>query len=382
MGALTARISVSILSREEHEVFNNKMQQDAQEMLRYCLTSLHETLLEALPAVQTTPTMQDIDAHIPFGKLATRKRKLPQTRNRKCKVSRTSWRKSASSTKVTDFFCSTSSSATSKVGRKTKAVGQVLNENLDFVKEIFQGKLVSQIRCYECDSHTRRAEAFLDVSLAVSSSGLPGFAVDDSTPMTPHSSRMMAREMSFVGPFSLSWVLSQFCLREKLQGDNKYHCEGCGHLVEAERSVMFGHLPLVMTLHLNRFSTHSMEWMSLGSLATVNKVGGNLAVPLVLQFSSWCTEDCIRREERYHLIAVVFHTGNSCSTGHYTACVRGKECKLGGSPAVADWIKTDTHWVEFDDEVVTVISQDELLDKLSPLTPSTAYMLFYCANGD
>ena len=379
--------------REEHDVFDNKMQQDAQEMLRYCLTSLHETLLETLsslppwPAVPTTPTPQegsDVDAHIPFGELATRKRKLPLERKSRCKISRTLRRKSASSTKVTDFFYSTLS-ATSEVERKKVTVKgqvpQVSNEGLDFVKEIFQGELVSQIRCYECDSRTRRTEPFLDVSLAVSSCGLPGFTVDDSTPMTPHSSRMAAREMSFVGPFSLSRVLSQFCLREKLRGENKYRCEVCGHLVEAERSVMFGHLPLVITLHLNRFSTHSMEWMSLGSLAMVNKVGGNLAIPLVLQFSSWCTEDCVRREDLYHLIAVVFHTGSSCSTGHYTACVRGKECRLSRSPAVTDWIKTDTHWVEFDDEVVAVISQEELLDKLSPLTPSTAYMLFYSVGG-
>lgn len=371
------------------------MQQDAQEMLRYFLTNLHETLLEALsslpprPEAPTSPTMQEglgkdaINVAASLGKLATRKRKLPQERKDRCKVSKTLRRKSASSTKVTDYF----HSATSVEDEEAVALAVrdhkprlSMNEDLDFVKDIFQGELISQTRCYECDSHSRRTEAFLDVSLAVSSPGFPGFPVDDSAIATPHSSssRTLAREMSFVGPFSLSRVLSQFCLREKLRGDNKYHCEGCGHLAEAERSVMFGRLPLVMTLHLNRFATHSMHWTSSGSLA-VNKIGGNVAVPLATQFTAWCTEDCIRRDELYHLIAVVFHTGSSCSTGHYTACVRGKECRVSSSPA--DWIRADTDWVEFDDELVTLISQEELMDRLSPLTPTTAYILFYSVGG-
>jgi ubiquitin C-terminal hydrolase len=360
-------------------------------MLRFVLTSLHETLLEALsslpppPVVVTTPTATPMEEGRDVSKLATRKRKLSLAGKHRCKVSKTTRRKSASSTKVTDFFTASAVSSTpSSLKMEDKeTVGstalnkKLLSSNFDFVKDIFQGELVSQTRCYECDGLTRRAEAFLDVSLAVSSQpGFPGFPVDDSTPSTPNGGRTLARDTSFVGPFSLSHVLSQFCLREKLRGDNKYRCEECGHLAEAERSVLFSHLPLVMTLHLNRFATHAMYWMSAAAL-TVNKVGGNLAVPLVLRFSSWCTEECGRRGEAYHLIAVVFHTGSSCSTGHYTACVRGKECQVGTSTAMADWIKTDTHWVEFDDELVTVISQEELLDRLSPLTPSTAYILFY-----
>lgn len=389
-------------------MFDNKMQQDAQEMLRYFLTSLHEILLDTLrslppcPVVETTPTapkttptatlqeerdaMEVADADT-LSNLATRKRKLQQDRTGRTgrsKVSKTLRRKSASSSKVTDYFRSTSAPADNVEFKDTKEVMEVtpkpqlsVDENLDFVKHIFQGELVSQIRCYECDSFTRRTEPFLDVSLAVSSPGLPGFAVDSTPTKTHNAHRTLARESSFVGPFSLSWVLSQFCLRERLRGDNKYLCERCGHLAEAERSVMFGHLPLVMTLHLNRFATRSVHWMSSGGGLAVNKVGGNVAVPLTLCFSAWCTEDCSRRDELYHLVAVVFHTGSSCSTGHYTACVRGKECQIDASPVVSEWIGTGTNWVEFDDEVVTLITQETLMDMLSPLTPSTAYILFY-----
>ena len=81
----------------------------------------------------------------------------------------------------------------------------------------------------------------------------------------------------------------------------------------------------------------------------------------------------------YQLFAVVFHMGSSCSSGHYTVSVRARECRMV-SPALSEQVKGDSDWVEFDDEVVEVVSQEELMAKLSPLTPSTAYILFYSIN--
>ena len=371
------------LCREEHQVFDNKMQQDAQEMLRFFLTSLHETIQKLITSNAVFPTLANrqesshVDAQAPVSKLASRKRKLLQEVQPSPK---TVWRRSKCSKKVTDFFCSASPDGSGECHMTNVEESDepttslpLPHEELDFVKEMFQGALVSEIRCYECDGRTRRTEAFLDVSLAVSNCSLPGFPAN-TTPLKGHD--LPPHSASHVGPFSLSWTLSQFCLREKLSGDNKYCCERCGHLTEAERSVMFGRLPSVMTLHLNRFATHNLHGICSG--LAVNKVGGNVAIPLSLKFSAWCTEDCVRRDHIYHLIAVVFHTGDSCSSGHYTASVRGKECRgRGTSPALTKWIKTDRHWVCFDDELVQVITQEDLITKLSPLTASSAYILLY-----
>lgn len=260
--------------------------------------------------------------------------------------------------------------------------------HLLFITEMFQGELVSQIHCYECDNLTRRAEPFLDVSVPVFCQSLPGFPAS-STPINgePKDNRTDLyhngnSNKGLVGPFSLSWALSQFCYREKLYGENKYSCENCRHLVEAEKTVLFGHLPLVMTIHLNRFATR----ISYGMLSSISvrKIGGNIAVPTSLCFSAWCTRDCPGRDKMYHLFAVVFHMGSSCSSGHYTACVRERECQDLFPPFVDSKRAhgESGSWFYFDDEVVEVLTMEEVLDMLSPLTPSsqTAYILFYTIN--
>lgn len=378
--------------REEHVIFDNKMQQDAQEMLRYLLTSLHDTALALQPSADLAPPISDgsqesdcavsnNDDTVSFGGNASRKRKLLHLRSNRCKVSKTFGKSSPSCMKLTRFFASSNNPTSTEVPDNTKRKVKSQPSRKDSVKDIFEGELVSQTRCYECDSCTRRTELFLDISLAVSSQNLPGFACC-STPekanqeSPSHGARGRDyNRISDVGPFSLSWAISQFCLRENLSGENKYYCEECGHLVEAERSIMFGHLPVVMTFHLNRFTTHSLH--GLYSVLSVSKIGGNIAVPLTLSFSTWCTQECQRKDQIYHLFAVVFHTGSSCSSGHYTSCVRGRECRSVAGPDIAKCVENDSDWVHFDDELVELITQQDLMDMLSPLTSSTAYILFY-----
>ena len=387
-------------------------------MLRFLLTSLHETVqlvLDALPPPPPVtlprenspenPIIIDEDAPTTTNKSLSRKRKHTQNGRNGQKFAKTNGR--GSDSKLTDFFpslavsngsgCPTSDpvpSSVQQVVRGSEGEGKekhldgsthsMRGEKVDFVKDMFEGELVSETRCYECDNSTRRTEPFFDVSLAVSSHNLPGFP-DCPTPIKDgnagNSTRVgLGKDYSgstVVGPFSLSWAISQFCFREKLGGENKYSCERCGHLVEAERSLLFGHLPQVMTFHLNRFEMQCM-YGGLYSGLSVNKIGGNISIPLTLCLSAWCTEDCARRKAVYQLFAAVFHTGSSCTSGHYTACVRGRECRAIGSQAAAEWIRDDRNWVEFDDEVVEVLTQQELMDRLSPLTPSTAYILFYC----
>ncbi len=41
---------------------------------------------------------------------------------------------------------------------------------------------------------------------------------------------------------------------ERLSGDNKYNCEKCGHLVEAERSITYQKMPNVLSIQINRFA--------------------------------------------------------------------------------------------------------------------------------
>ena len=409
----------SFLRRQENGLFDNKMQQDAQEMLHFLLNRLQTA---AQLELVTTPTKVISDSPplckraagdhsaITLGKDTTpsplsattntgstsRKRFISREGNKVRKRLRSSAGKQTVS--LTDYYTIAGTSTKTHLTSTTKAVKNsgktdqrvgkepMGRKNLQFITSMFQGELISQIHCYECDNLTRRAEPFLGVSVPVSSQSLPGF-LQSCAPVKeePKAGTGFCRNKNsskgLVGPFSLSWALSQFCYREKLSGNNKYNCEECVHLVEAEKTLLFGHLPLVMTIHLNRFATHTSHGVLAG--VSVSKIRGNIAVPTSLCFSTWCTPDCHNRNKMYHLFAVVFHTGSSCSSGHYTACVRGREC-IDLLPPFVDGkvIHEKGSWFYFDDEVVEILTTEELLNMLSPLTPSalTAYILFYTIN--
>lgn len=231
--------------------------------------------------------------------------------------------------------------------------------------KLFQGSLVYRTACVECERFTEGMESFLDVSIPVVASH--GFSLfgQQSSPVKN------AEFPSTVGPYSLSWGLSQFAKHEKLQSNNKYWCENCLHLVEAERSILFSKLPPILTIHLNRFSMQSASIFS-----KVGKIMGNIATPMSLCLSPWCTPSCPNRFHMYTLFAIVFHTGSSCHGGHYTACVKAKNCH---SSKCIDEQPKSGDWVVFDDDHVVYITQAKLLDMLSPLStsPATAYILFY-----
>ena len=42
--------------------------------------------------------------------------------------------------------------------------------------------------------------------------------------------------------------------KEKLRDNNKYRCDKCVRLVEAERSLQYPQTPPVLTVHLKRFA--------------------------------------------------------------------------------------------------------------------------------
>ena len=379
-------------SREENPLFDNKLQQDAQEMLRFMLTNLQETFASAtksssslqshnpLRGSELSPHLEVIDVDSYCTQLpANRKRKLPFTDSPARKPSKViKLNKRMTNKKVTEYFSFLKGKSKHVPNNNCKLQSKTDNKSSvrDFIADCFQGELAYQMRCYECDSYTRRTEPFLDVSVPVTNSAdvLPGFPIGAS----PRKPAVMCGTSLDVGPYSLSWALSQFALREKLKGDNKYFCDECGHFVEAERSVLFSHLSSVMTIHLNRFATHMWGF---SSAVTVNKVGGNLAVPLSLSFKPWCTNDCTGKDTVYQLFAVVFHSGSSCSSGHYTACVRGKECRQL-APHEAKEQFDNSGWIYFDDDQLDYINQSELLEMISPLSnnASTAYILFYTCN--
>ena len=360
-------------------MFVGHMQQDAQEVLRFLLTSIQETCSELASSAtpgSIPPSSRQIlasDGWDDVPTLARKKCKLKGTGFTRRRANSMKPRKKQKLTAYHSLFGTADRKCSSDcaVPFSPKIQNGIVSDKLwsrkcDLIQETFQGMLAYQTRCFECDSCVSRTEAFLDVSLPVGSAGLSGFPAC-CAPEEPVVGNPA------VGPFSLSWALSQFAQHERLEAGNKYWCDRCGHLGEAERSVLFASLPPVVTIHLNRFTTQAWGFLS---AVNVRKVGGNIAIPATLRFKPWCLDTCTNKDRVYHLFAVVFHYGSTCRSGHYTTCVRAQECFPMQTQSN---VKGDGIWFYFDDDRVEGVSQSELLDMLSPLSSGsrTAYILFY-----
>merc|ERR1719253_2055728 len=92
-----------------------------------------------------------------------------------------------------------------------------------WVHDIFQGYLVNQTKCLCCENVTVRGEAFLDLSVDIER----------------HT--------------SIAECLRTFESTELLTAGNKFFCDMCGCLQEAEKRLRIYQLPSVLTLHLKRF---------------------------------------------------------------------------------------------------------------------------------
>ena len=95
--------------------------------------------------------------------------------------------------------------------------------NTGWVHELFEGTLTSETRCLTCENTSQRDEAFLDLS------------VD----LDQHS--------------SVTSCLRKFSEEEMLCERNKFHCDNCGGLQEAEKRMKIKRLPKILALHLKRF---------------------------------------------------------------------------------------------------------------------------------
>lgn len=91
------------------------------------------------------------------------------------------------------------------------------------VTELYQGNVLSYVRCRECDRESRSPQTFLDLALVVKDCQTLGDALD------------------------------QYLSPELMEGDNAYMCDGCKRRCPAERGTKLQKLPYILTLVLKRF---------------------------------------------------------------------------------------------------------------------------------
>ncbi|CCG83782.1 protein of unknown function [Taphrina deformans PYCC 5710] len=194
-----------------------------------------------------------------------------------------------------------------------------------FVHSIFEGTLASEVRCLTCENVTSRDESFLDLSLDI----------EENT--------------------SVSACMRAFSASEFLREKNKFFCEQCNGLQEAERRMKIRRLPRVLALHLKRFKFEQeiqrhVKLQHVVRYETTLRLGNT-------------TDDASDPDRLYELYAVVVHLGGASYHGHYIACVRTDH--LG--------------WILFDDEHVERIPESVVMRFVGGEDSGTAcaYVLFY-----
>ena len=205
------------------------------------------------------------------------------------------------------------------------------------IKDIFEGALQFNTTCLTCEEYCTRNDQFLNLTVPV----------------------MSCDQQGRCGLISIYHALNIATSMDWLTADNKYWCSGCGHLTEGRRDTLLSRLPSIMILHINRFIATPTNY----SRVQIHKTLGNIALPLIMSFKQWTTPTCNHRDDPYQLFALVIHTGTSCRSGHYTAI-----------------INTGEKWAWFDDDSVTLVSHDFVInDLLHPLSTSdcTPYIVFY-----
>mmetsp|Transcript_4642 Transcript_4642/g.8008 ORF Transcript_4642/g.8008 Transcript_4642/m.8008 type:complete len:352 (-) Transcript_4642:104-1159(-) len=198
-----------------------------------------------------------------------------------------------------------------------------------WIHEIFQGKLVNETRCLHCETVTCREEVFMDLSLEIEQNS------------------------------SLTSCLRNFSAMETLNCDDKFFCDHCCCLQEAQKRMLIKEAPPCLILHLKRFKY-------VESQGRMRKLMYRVVFPLELKLSN-TTADAFGADTTYSLRAVVVHVGSGPHHGHYISL-----------------IKSFNQWVFFDDENVELITESQVQttfgstqENMQSNNMDHGYILFY-----
>eukprot|EP00271_Cylindrocystis_brebissonii_P010888 TRINITY_DN27341_c0_g1_i1.p1 TRINITY_DN27341_c0_g1~~TRINITY_DN27341_c0_g1_i1.p1 ORF type:complete len:388 (+),score=100.49 TRINITY_DN27341_c0_g1_i1:607-1770(+) len=196
-----------------------------------------------------------------------------------------------------------------------------------WVHEIFQGTLTNETRCLCCETVTARDETFLDLSLDIEQNS------------------------------SVTSCLRNFSSTETLNAADKFFCDKCCSLQEAQKRMKVKEAPRVLALHLKRFKY-------IEQLGRYKKLSYRVVFPLELKLCN-VVEGSAGTDLSYSLFAVVVHVGSGPNHGHYVSLV-----------------KSHNHWIYFDDENVEPIDESAVqtfFGSSHEFTNNTdhGYILFY-----
>ncbi|CAG5125310.1 unnamed protein product, partial [Candidula unifasciata] len=250
---------------------------------------------------------------------------------------------------------------------KTSKPRKVKNIKYDsIISQTFDGKILSSVRCLNCETVSTTKETFQDLSLPIPSkdhlymlhSGHPlagGVNPPKGGTCGEVHQGWLAWMFSwmkswFIGPIiTLQDCLSAFFSADELKGDNMYSCDKCKKLRNGLKYSKVLELPEILSIHLKRFRH---EFYS-------SKIGTYISFPMEgLDMEPYLHKACKNEVTLYDLIAIICHHGTA-GGGHYTAyCLN----------------HLNEQWYEFDDQYVTEVD-------ISQVQNCEAYVLFYRKNN-
>ncbi|XP_039005085.1 ubiquitin carboxyl-terminal hydrolase 3-like isoform X2 [Hibiscus syriacus] len=178
-------------------------------------------------------------------------------------------------------------------------VQRLKKQNELFRSYMHQGILTNETRCLRCETVTARDETFFDLSLDIEQNS------------------------------SITSCLKNFSSTETLNAEDKFFCDKCCSLQEAQKRMKIKKPPHILVIHLKRFKY-------IEQLGRYKKLSYRVVFPLELKLSN-TVEDA---DSEYSLFAVVVHVGSGPNHGHYISLV-----------------KSHNHWLFFDDENVEMIDE-------------------------
>ncbi|KAF5383387.1 hypothetical protein D9757_008419 [Collybiopsis confluens] len=197
------------------------------------------------------------------------------------------------------------------------------NGDLTLVHKLFEGTLTSETRCLTCETVTSRDESFIDLSIDIEENS------------------------------SVTACLRQFSASEMLCQRNKFFCDSCCELQEAEKRMKIKKLPNVLALHLKRFKYQE-------DVNKYIKLAYRVAFPLQLRLFN-TVDEAEDADRLYNLFAIVVHLGTGPHHGHYISIIKS----LG------------SQWLVFDDDNVYPITEKDIPKYYGDSNSGSAYVLYY-----
>ncbi|XP_047357295.1 ubiquitin carboxyl-terminal hydrolase 35 [Vespa velutina] len=203
--------------------------------------------------------------------------------------------------------------------------GEEINIQASLVHRVLGGESKITYQCAQCDTSSHNTDKFRDLQLCF--------------PEEIHENQKV----------SVQDLINYYLTPEKLTGENKYRCDKCMRLCDAQRIIKILQAPahLILTLKHFHYDFESRLRTKLRHKVIYNDI---IQLPVSTQPNPI--------NETYQLYAAVVHSGYSMDYGHYfTYACDSKQ-----------------NWYKFNDSYVSYTSLEDFKD-LKP--PDTPYILFY-----